>query len=216
MTSSSDTTTIVREGSLKKSITILLPAGLVPLELLSLVNDLAHTYSLGIYLSTAQNIRLLDVRDEDEQEIKDALARAGAVLKGPGKFPIPRTCVGSSYCKLGLVDTADFTGKIMDRFKGRTHTKPKFKIAISACPASCSNPMLTDIGIKATRNGFDVFAGGKGGPKPKVGMRIAKGVGQDMVLQIMEELVNFHDFKTSKKQRFGKLLADPDFPFPEV
>ncbi len=200
---------------LKKSITILLLAGLVPPELLSLVNDLAHTYSLGLYLSTAQNIRLLDVRDEDEQEIKDALARVGAVLKGPGKFPVPRTCVGRSYCKLGLVDTAAFTGKIMDRFKGIS-TKPKFKIAISACPASCSNPMLTDIGIKATRNGFDVFAGGKGGPRPKVGMRIAKGADQNMVLQIMEELIKFHDLKTVKKQRFGKLLADPDFPFSEV
>jgi sulfite reductase beta subunit-like hemoprotein len=200
----------------KKSITILLPAGMVPPELFSLVNDLAHTYKLGIYLSTAQNIRLLDVRDEDEEEIRVALTRAGAILKGPGKFPIPRICVGSLYCRLGMVDTVDLTDRIMDRFKNRARIKPKFKIAIAACPASCSNPMLTDIGIKATRDGFDVFAGGKGGPKPKVGRRIAKGVDENRVLQIMEELVNFHDLKTIKKQRLGKLLADPDFPFAAV
>lgn len=194
----------------------MLPAGLVSPELFSLVNELAGSYNLGIYLSTAQNIRLLDVRDEDEQEVKDILVKAGAVLKGPGKFPIPRICVGSSYCKLGLVDTADFTRKIMDKFNSRTNVKPKFKIAISGCPASCSNPMMTDIGIKATKSGFEVYAGGKGGPKPKMGRRIAKGIDQDRALEIMEELVDFHDQKTSQKQRLGKLLDDPDFPFVEI
>ncbi len=201
---------------LKKSITIMLPAGLASLELFSLVNELAKTYKLGIYLSTAQNIRLLDVKDEDEQKIKDALIGAGAVLKGPGKFPIPRICVGSSYCKLGMVDTADFTNKIMAKFGNRVDVKPKFKIAISGCPASCSNPMMTDIGIKTTRSGYEVYAGGKGGPKPQIGRRIAKGIDQAGVLEIMEELVEYHDRKTGKKQRFGKLLDEADFPFPEI
>jgi len=201
---------------LKKSITILLPAGLVPSELFSLINELARKYKLGVYLSTAQNIRLLDVRDEDEEDIKAALIGAGAVLKGPGKFPIPRICVGSSYCKLGLVDTADLTQKIMDKFSSRANVKPKFKIAISACPASCSNPMMTDIGIKTTKGGFDVYAGGKGGPKPKMGRRIAKGAELAAVLGIIEELVDFHALKTGKKQRMVKLLDEPDFPFAEI
>ncbi len=201
---------------LKKSITILLPAGLVPSELFSLVNELAHKYKLGVYLSTAQNIRLLDVQDEDEEDIKAVLIKAGAVLKSPGKFPIPRICVGSSYCKLGLVDTVDLTRKIMDKFNSRTSVKPKFKIAISACPASCSNPMMTDIGIKMTKGGFDVYAGGKGGPKPKVGRRIAKGAELAAVLVVMEKLVDFHALKTDKKQRMVKLLDEPDFPFAEI
>ncbi len=205
-----------KQRQLKNSITILLPAGLLPLELSRLINELATTYKLGVYLSTAQNIRLLDVKDEDEQDVKDALLKIGAVLKGPGKFPVPRICVGSSYCKLGLIDTAHLTKIIMSKFSNRSSVKPKFKIAISACPASCSNPLLTDIGIKATPGGLEVYAGGKGGPKPKVGRRIAKGEDEDRVLEIMEELVEFHALKTTQKQRMSKLLDDPGFPFPEI
>ena len=204
------------KNEFKKSITVLIPAGMVPIELLSKVEELARKYNLGIYLSTAQNLRLLNVRDEDEQEIKDSLLKLGVTLKGPGKFPVPRICIGSSYCKLGMVDTAELSKKILEKFNNRTDVKPKFKIAISACPASCSNALLTDIGVRAVKSGFEVYAGGKGGPHPKVGRRIAVGVDENKVLAIIEALVDFHDRKTGKKQRFAKLIDDPEFPFAEV
>ncbi|HFQ82026.1 MAG TPA: nitrite reductase [Desulfobacterales bacterium] len=206
----------MNKKKLKKSITILLPAGLLPAELLTVVHDLAERYNLGIYLSTAQNIRLLDVKDENEEVIKKELLDAGAELKGPGKFPLPRICVGSQYCQLGMVNTQAFSNRILERFKNRSNVKPKFKIAVSACPASCSNPLTTDIGIRTLRNGFEVYAGGKGGPKPKVGRRIAAGVDEEQVLEIIEALVDFHACKTGKKQRLVKLIDDPEFPFAAV
>ena len=106
--------------------------------------------------------------------------------------------------------------KILAAFKDKGPVKPKFKIAISGCPAACSDALLADIGIKATRSGFEVYAGGKGGPFPKVGRRIAKGADEEAVLGIIERLIAFHDQKTEKKQRFAKLMEEPDFPFPEV
>jgi len=210
----SDTTDTPK--NIKKSLTILIPEGVVPGQILDTVIRLVHQYGLGLYLSTAQNLRLLDIRDEDEAAIRDALAVAGAELKGPGKFPLPKICVGGSYCNLGLIDTMALSRKIVAAFKGKGPFKPKFKIAISACPASCSDAGLSDIGIKATRAGLEVYAGGKGGPFPKGGRRIAKGVDEEAVLAIIERLVAFHAEKTEKKQRFAKLLDEPDFPFPEV
>lgn len=201
---------------LKKSLTILIPEGVVTGPVLATVADLVRRYGLGLYLSTMQNLRLLDVRDEDEAAIRDALAAAGAELKGPGKFPLPKICVGGGYCNLGLIDSMALSRKIVAAFKGRGPFKPKFKIAISACPASCSDAGLSDIGIKATRAGLDVYAGGKGGPFPKGGRRIAKGVDEETALAIIERLVAFHAEKTEKKQRFFKLLEEPDFPYPEV
>lgn len=201
---------------LKKSLTILIPEGVVPNLILATVTDLVRRYHLGLYLSTAQNLRLLDIRDEDEDAIREALAAAGAELKGPGKFPLPKICVGGAYCNLGLIDTIALSRTILATFKGRGPVKPKFKIAIAGCPASCSDALLTDIGIKATRSGFDVHVGGKGGPFPKIGRRIAKGVDEAAVLAIIERLVAFHSEKTEKKQRFAKLLEEPDFPYPEV
>jgi NAD(P)H-nitrite reductase large subunit len=90
------------------------------------------------------------------------------------------------------------------------------KIAVSACPLSCSGVLTTDIGVMATRAGFDVFAGGKGGPYPKVGRRIVRKAGEAEVLHVIEKLINFHDAHTTQKQRMYKLLDHPDFPFPEA
>lgn len=202
--------------TIKKSLTILIPEGVVSAQILQTVTELVRQYQLGLYLSTVQNLRLLDIRDEDEPKIRQALAAVGAELKGPGKFPLPKICVGSNYCNLGLIDSMALSRKILAQFKDRGPVKPKFKIAISACPASCSDAQLADIGIKATRAGLDVYAGGKGGPFPKVGRRIAKGVDDEAVLSIIARLVDFHTAKTEKKQRFAKLMEEADFPYPEV
>lgn len=201
---------------LQKSLTILMPAGLVPAVIMNKVNELVKRYELRVYLSTAQNIRLLNIKDEDEQAIRDELQSIDATLKGPGKFPLPRVCVGRHYCNLGLVDTMALSDKILAKFADKGPFKPKFKIALAGCPASCSNVTLTDIGIKATKSGFDVYAGGKGGPKPTIARRIARGVDEEKVMDIIEQLVEFHDNKAGEKMRIAKLLNDPEFIFPEV
>ena len=200
----------------KKSLTILIPEGVVSTQVLHTVNELVRQYGLGLYLSTVQNLRLLDIREEDEPKIREALAAIGAELKGPGKFPLPKICVGQSYCNLGLIDTMALSRKILSTCKDQGPVKPKFKIAISGCPAACSDALLADIGIKATRAGLEVYAGGKGGPFPKVGRRIAKGADEETVLGIIKRLVAFHAEKTEKKQRFAKVMEEPDFPFPEI
>ena len=204
------------KNQLKKSLTILTPAGLVSAVILNKVNDLVKRYELGVYLSTAQNIRLLDIKEQDEQAIKDELHGAGVSLKGPGKFPLPRVCVGSNYCNLGLVDTMALSDTILTKFADKGPFKPKFKIAVAGCPASCSNITMTDIGIKATSSGFDLYVGGKGGPKPTIGRRIGRGIDEERVIEVIAELVAFHDRKAGKKMRMSKLLNDPEFAFPEV
>lgn len=199
----------------KATITVLLPAGFLPLDIMEEALRLAEAYSLNLYLSNAQNLRLNDVPVEAVEEVKARLAAHGAEFKGPGKFPIPRVCVGKNYCNLGVIDTADLSRKILDCFAGRQMTKAKLKIAIAGCTMCCSNVKTTDIGIMATRDGFELFVGGKGGPFPKIGKRIMRNGSEEQVLEAIKTLVEFHDRKTEKKQRMNKLLADPEFPFAE-
>jgi len=207
---------VLETNSKEKGLTVLLPAGRMPLPVMERAYALAREYGLEVYLSTAQNLRMLGIREEDVETIKSELAALGALFKGTVKFPLPRICIGKKDCKLGLIDTEDLSAKILARFMGRAEVKPKIKIAVSGCPACCSNPVMTDIGIMATRAGYEVFAGGKGGQIPKVGIRIAKGVDEERVLEIIEELVDFHYANTLKKERMNKLLKHPDFPFQEV
>lgn len=200
----------------KISVTILLPAGRLPLDIMAKAHELAAKYDLGIYCSTAQNLRLMNVPESAVDEVKKALAPLGADFKGPGKFPLPRVCVSQPHCNLGLVDIEELNAKVLERFKDRANTKPKFKIALSACPLSCSGVMTTDIGVHASKKGYEIYVGGKGGPNPKKGRRIKRGATEDEVIDVIESLVEFHDRKTGKKQRMIKLLDDPEFPFAEV
>lgn len=200
----------------KISITVLVPAGRLPLEIMAAAHRLAEKYSLEVYLSTLQNLRLASVPESVAEEIKSVLAPLGAEFKGPGKFPLPRVCVGKNHCNLGIIETEALSQKILKKFADRAKTKAKFKIAIAGCTMCCSGVKTTDIGIMATRNGYELFTGGKGGPFPKIGRRIEKKASEERVLEIISILVEFHDKKTEKKQRIYKLLADPDFPFAEV
>ena len=201
--------------SKKNNITIMLKAGRLPIKILDKVQELMHKYNLEFYFSTAQNLRLLNINEEDKEAVKAELVAAGAEIRKKGRFPIPRICVGRPYCNFGLCDTRAISEKILDHFQGRT-VKAKIKIAVSACPANCANAVATDIGIFATKGGLHIYAGGKGGPRPKAGRRIAKNVDEDAIIPIIEKLVDFHTAKTKKKQRMAKLLSDPEFPYPEV
>lgn len=198
------------------NITVLLPAGRLPLEIMTKAHELAEKHGLEIYLSTSQNLRLLNVPEEKMEVIKTELAGVGANFKGPGKFPLPRVCVGKPHCNLGIIDTEELSRAILDRFSGKKITKQKFKIAISACPLSCSGPVTTDIGIVTTRAGFDVYAGGKGGPNPRAGRRILHNSSYGEMLAAVEKLVAFHDAHTKKKQRMYKLIDHPEFPYPQA
>ena len=151
------------KSSAEVSITILLPAGRLPLDVMKAAHDLAEKYNFGIYLSLSQNLRLINVPESEVEKIKEKLAVLGADFKGPGKFPLPRICVGKPHCSLGMVDTEKLSRKILARFSGREKTKAKFKIAISGCPVCCFWIKNTDISIAADSDGYTVYAGGKGG-----------------------------------------------------
>lgn len=199
-----------------EQITILLPAGRLPIAILAEINALAAQHGFEIYLTTLQNLRLLGVPKEVAVGIRERLAALGAGFKAPGTFPVPRICIGSPYCNLGLIDTKALSDRILERFAGRAKTKAKLKIAISGCILSCSGTRTSDIGIVAVRHGYDVYAGGKGGVAPKIGRRILKEVTEEEVLAAIETLIDFHDRRTTSKQRMSKLIDDPGFPFAEV
>ena len=198
------------------SITVLLPAGRLPLDIMKKTQELATQHGFGIYCSLTQNIRLINVPEEAVEGIKNELASLGAKFKDPTLFPLPRICIGKPHCSFGLVDTEKLSNTILERFADKEKTKAKFRIAIAGCTVGCPWTKNTDISIMASRNGYTVYAGGKGGLVPRTGIRIKTKATEDEVLDIVQTLVDFHDLKTKHKQRMYKLLSDPEFPFSEV
>jgi NAD(P)H-nitrite reductase large subunit len=197
-------------------VTIVLPAGRLPLSVMDKANEVAKRYNLEVYLSTSQNLRLMGIKDEDAAAIKAELAEVGAEFKAPGKFPVPRVCIGKRDCTMGIGDPEHISQLILDKFSSRAVTKPKFKIAVSGCTLSCAGVMTTDIGVITTRKGLDIYVGGKGGPHPNVARRIVRDADEQTMLKVIEELVEFHDAHTKKKQRMFKLIDHLEFPYKEA
>ncbi len=196
-----------------KHVTVLLSGGLLTTEKSREINRIAGKYDLTQYVTTAQNMRLLGANEENIEEVRKALVDKGFSLKAPGKFPMAKVCVGMPFCNLGLSDTFALADSLQEHYGGRTGVKPKFKISISGCPASCGGSLLADIGIIATRKGYDVYAGGKGGPLPRVGKKVAKGLTKEEVVGAVGRIADFHAARTPKKQRVFKLVDDRNFPF---
>ena len=202
-----------KQQAITKNITILLTAGRLPQPVLAKVDELASQKGYGVYLSTVQNLRLTGIAEQEFDEVKKQLIAVGAELRAAGRFPKPKVCVGKPSCNLGLVEIDKLADKIWQKFGPRTGVKPKFKIVLAACPASCSNALLADIGVIATKSGYDIYFGGKGGTRPRVGSRIERGADEDQVLAVMEQLVALHESRPGSKLRMFKLLSDADFPF---
>lgn len=198
----------------KKFITVVAPSGVLSPQTLQAIADVAREYALEPYITTTQNVRLLGIDDTYVDAVRDRLVAAGAVIKTPGRFPKPKVCVGTKGCKLGLVDAIGLGNRIVAHFSGWQEIKPKLKIALAACPASCSGALLVDIGIVATKAGYDIYVGGKGGPFPKKGRRIVRRADEARVLEVLATVVAHHNRKTRQKQRLVKEIDEPDFPFP--
>lgn len=196
-----------------KTLTVLLPGGALPKALLAKVSELSGRFAFEVYLSTAQNLRLYGIAPDDLEPLKAELAPLKVRFKEPGRFPLPRICIGRRSCNLGIIDTMALSDLLLARF-GETAVKPKLKIAIAGCPASCANTMLADIGLVATRQGLDLYVGGKGGPQPRVGRRVLRQASDEEALAAIGRIVEFHNLHTAKKQRLLKLIDEAGFPFP--
>lgn len=202
--------------STSTSVTILLPSGRLPLDLMKEIQTLSEKYNLGIYLTTQQNMRIYNIPADTVDTIKAALTPYNVVFKAPGLFPMPRICIGKPHCNLGLVDTDELSSEILSHFKNRGTTKPKLKIAISGCSLCCSSAKTTDIGIIATKKGLNLYAGGRGGPRPMEGKLILQNSDSKEVIQTIEKIFDYHDANTPKKQRLQNLMSKPDYPFLEI
>ena len=197
-------------------ITVVLPAGQLPLEIMNKAHEIAEKHQLAVYLTTSQNLRLLSVPKEIAEDVKAEFAAMGAVTKKPGIFRKPIVCLGKPHCNLGQVDTQSLSERLIDRFGKRDKIKEKIKYAIAGCNLSCSNAKVTDIGIVAKSKGFDLYVGGKGGAAPQAGTRVAMNCSEEELFDKIDTLIKFHDAKTEKKQRMAKLLSDPEFPFKAI
>src|SRR5690606_29729452 len=73
-----------------------------------------------------------------------------------------KSCVGSTWCRYGVLDSVGMAIAIENRYKG-LRAPHKLKFAVSGCTRECAEAQSKDIGVIATENGWNLYVCGNGG-----------------------------------------------------
>src|SRR3546814_7783962 len=77
-----------------------------------------------------------------------------------------KSCVGSTWCRYGVQDSATLAIDLENRYKG-LRSPHKIKFAVSGCTRECAEAQGKDVGVIATEKGWNLYVCGNGGMKPR-------------------------------------------------
>ncbi|ADE36156.1 nitrite/sulfite reductase domain-containing protein [Methanohalophilus mahii] len=182
------------------------PGGIVSPDILRKIADTADKYgAAAIKLTSAQRVCIVGLKEEDIDNAWDDLGMKPGAAIGLCVRSI-KICPGTTFCKRGQQDAVTL-GLELDEIYHGMQLPSKFKIAVSGCMNSCSEPAVRDIGIMGTPKGYTVMVGGNAGIRPRLGDVIADELNDDEVKELVDKIVSFYKTHT-KKHRIGRVIDD--------
>lgn len=183
-----------------------IPGGIVYPETLRKIADIADKYgAAALKITSAQRIAIVGLKEED---LDAAWAELG--LKPGAAIGLcvrsVKICPGTTFCKRGKQDAVGLGLKLDEKYHGM-QLPSKFKMAVSGCQNSCSEPSIKDIGIMGTAKGYTLSVGGSAGPRPRLGSVMAKDLSEEQVLDLVDRIINFYK-GYGKARRIGEVLDE--------
>ncbi|MBN2109847.1 MAG: NAD(P)/FAD-dependent oxidoreductase [Methanosarcinaceae archaeon] len=183
-----------------------LPGGIASAKQLRKIADVAEKYGAAtLKVTSSQRIAIVGLKEEDiDNAWEDLGIKPGAAI-GLCVRSI-KICPGSTFCKRGQQDSVSLGLKLDERYHGM-ELPCKFKMAVSGCMNSCSEPAIKDIGIMGTPKGFTVMVGGNAAIKPRLADVIADDLTEDEVLELVDKIISFTKANGSK-HRLGRVIDE--------
>lgn len=182
-----------------------IPGGITDPQTLRKIADVAEKYNAAaLKVTSSQRIAIvgLDPADVDSAwgELgMDPGAAAGLCLRSV------KICPGTTFCKRGQQDSVSLGLEIDKRYHGRA-LPGKFKIAVSGCMNSCSEPAVRDIGVMGTPRGFNIMVGGNAGLHPRLGDLLIEHREPDEVLKIVDRILDYYEKNAKRNERIGRMI----------
>jgi NAD(P)H-nitrite reductase large subunit len=82
----------------------------------------------------------------------------------------------------------------------------KLKLGVSGCPNQCAETCIKDVGLVGRSNGWTVMAGGNGGAKPRLAIRLADGLSTDDALALVDRIIGFYRETAKRHERLGRMI----------
>ncbi|MCQ6962098.1 NAD(P)/FAD-dependent oxidoreductase [Methanolobus chelungpuianus] len=183
-----------------------LPGGIVSAEQLRKIADVAEKYNAAtLKVTSSQRVAIVGLKEEDlDRAWEDLGIKPGAAI-GICVRSI-KICPGTTFCKRGQQDAVGLGLKLDEKYHGMP-LPSKFKMAVSGCANSCSEPAIKDIGVMGTPKGYTVMVGGNAAIRPRLADVIADELTEDEVLQLVDKIISFCKTNGSK-HRLGRVIDE--------
>jgi nitrite reductase (NADH) large subunit len=191
---------IQKDGSY--SVVPRMPAGEVTPEGLIAVGQIARKYGLYTKITGGQRVDMFGARLEQLPSIWEELIAAG-FESGHAYGKSVRTvksCVGSTWCRYGVQDSAGAAVDLDDRYKG-LRSPHKLKFAVSGCTRECAEAQSKDVGVIATEKGWNLYVCGNGGMKPRHAELLAVDLDTPTLIRYIDRFLMFYIRTADRLQR---------------
>lgn len=118
-----------------------------------------------------------------------------------------KSCVGSTWCRYGVLDSVGMAIAIENRYKG-LRAPHKLKFAVSGCTRECAEAQSKDIGVIATENGWNLYVCGNGGMRPRHADLFATGLDDDTLIKYIDRVLMFYIRTADRLQRTSVWLEN--------
>ncbi|MBQ1248444.1 MAG: NAD(P)/FAD-dependent oxidoreductase [Selenomonadales bacterium] len=183
-----------------------IPGGIIlDSNVLRKLADVADKYGAqALKITTAQRIAIVGLKEEDLDDVwKDLDMSPGHALGSCVRSV--RICPATTFCKRAKQDAVSL-GLEIDKLYHGMPLPSKFKIAVSGCQNSCSEPACKDLGIMGTPKGYTVMIGGNAGVLPRLADKIAADLTHDEVLALVAKIVEYYKATAKPHERLGRMI----------
>ncbi len=184
------------------SIVPRIAGGEITPEKLIVLGEVGKKYKLYTKITGGQRIDLFGAQQHDLPAIWKELVDAGFETgHAYGKaVRTVKSCVGSTWCRYGVLDSVGMAIQIEDRYKG-LRAPHKLKFAVSGCTRECAEAQSKDVGVIATEHGWNLYLCGNGGMKPRHADLFATGLDDATLIQYIDRFLMFYVRTADRLQR---------------
>ena len=171
-------------------------------EKLIVLGEVGKKYNLYTKITGGQRIDLFGAQQHELPEIWRELVDAGFETgHAYGKsVRTVKSCVGSTWCRYGVLDSVGMAIAIEERYKG-LRSPHKLKFAVSGCTRECAEAQSKDVGVIATENGWSLYVCGNGGMKPRHADLFVTGIDDATLIKYIDRFLMFYVRTADRLQR---------------
>jgi nitrite reductase (NADH) large subunit len=184
------------------SIVPRIAGGEITPDKLIVLGQVAKKYNLYTKITGGQRVDLFGAQLHELPEIWKELVDAGFETgHAYGKsLRTVKSCVGSTWCRYGVKDSAGTAINLENRYKG-LRSPHKIKFAVSGCTRECAEAQSKDIGVIATENGWNLYVCGNGGMKPRHADLFATDLDDETLIKYIDRVLMFYIKTGDRLQR---------------